>query len=405
MPAGPRLVPLSAPDRRLRTASRVLAAVIIALSLATTVLSIAMRNAPAAIGGLILISFPIVAVLITRAHPRNGVAWVFLASAFLDRLNQFGDRVSRFGVTHGWPGTIVHTGAWVTIGWFPGLFLLLTVALLYFPDGRLPGRRWRALEITSIAIMASWLILIGIPAWLTPTQELLSSAGPKATGWKQVLLVMGDCSVLAIIPCVLGAAFSLVLRWRRSDGIERLQIRWFVAAAIVAILAEIVVDAVHLSDSMQTAVESTAFSLIAVATGFAILRYRLYDIDRLISRTLAYAIVTGALIGLYAGLVTLTTKAAQLSSPVGVAAATLAVAAAFNPVRRRTQRLVDRRFNRTRYRADELIAEFRSRLGTGQAFDDVTSHLLDAVQRSLEPVTADLWLKPPSRATPAGTTR
>ena len=213
-------------------------------------------------------------------------------------------------------------------------------------------------------------------------------------GWQGLLLGIGECSIFAIVPCVIGAAVSLVLRWRRSDGLQRLQIRWFVAAAAVAIIAEIVIDVLQVGDSVQAAVESSAFSLIAIATGFAILRYHLYDIDRLISRTLSYAVVTGMLIGMYALLVTLITKAVNLSSPIAVAAATLATAAAFNPLRRRTQHLVDRRFNRTAYRADLLIAEFRASVSAAHSFGDVNVHLVDAVQRSLQPATAGLWLKP-----------
>jgi hypothetical protein len=244
--------------------------------------------------------------------------------------------------------------------------------------------------------MASGVIFVGIPASLVPTKELLSNKTPSPAGWQGVLLVIGECSIVAIVPCVIGAAVSLVLRWRRSDGLQRLQIRWFVAAAAVAIVAEVVIDVLQVGDAVQAAVESSAFSLIAIATGFAILRYHLYDIDRLISRTLSYAVVTGALVGMYVVLVTLITKAFNLSSPIAVAAATLATAAAFNPLRRRTQHLVDRRFNRTRYRADLLIGEFRASVTAAHAFGDVNIHLVDAVQRSLQPATAGLWLKPSS---------
>ncbi len=364
------------------------------MSLAATGLSIALKDTPSAVGGVILISFPIVAVMITRTQPRNGVAWVFLAASFLDRLNQFGDRLARFAVLHGWPDYIAHTGALVTVLWFPALFLLITLGLLYFPDGRLPGRPWRVLEIASIVIMAGGVIFVAIPASLVSTTELLSNKTPSLVGWKGLLLGIGEFCIVAIAPCVIGAAVSLVLRWRRSDGLKRLQIRWFVAAAAFAIVAEVVIDAIQVGDSVQAAVESSAFSLIAIATGFAILRYHLYDIDRLISRTLSYAVVTGALIGMYALLVTLITKAVNLSSPIAVAAATLATAAAFNPLRRRTQHLVDRRFNRTAYRADQLVAEFRATITAAHAFGDVNIHLVDTVQRSLQPATAGLWLKP-----------
>jgi hypothetical protein len=390
----PGQVQLAPADRRLRTASRVIAAVIVSMSLAATGLSIALKDTPSTIGGIILISFPIVAVMITRVQPRNAVAWVFLAASFLDRLNQFGDRLARFAVLHKWPDFIAHTGALVTILWFPALFLSITLGLLYFPDGRMPGRPWRVLEIASIAVMASGVIFVGIPASMVSTTELLSNKTPSPTGWQGVLLIIGECSIFAVLPCVIGAAVSLFLRWRRSHGLQRLQIRWFVAAAAVAIIAEAVIDVLQVGDSVQAAVESGAFSLIAIATGFAILRYHLYDIDRLISRTLSYAVVTGALVGMYVVLITLITKAFNLSSPIAVAAATLATAAAFNPLRRRTQHLVDRRFNRTRYRADLLVAEFRSTITAAHDFGDVNIHLVDAVQRSLQPATAGLWVKP-----------
>jgi hypothetical protein len=397
----PGLAPVTKADRRLRLASRAIAAVIISMSLATTGLSIALHDTPSVIGGLILISFPIVAVMITRTQPRNGVAWVFLTASFLDRLNQFGDRLARFAVLHRWPDFIAHTGALVTILWFPALFLSITLGLLYFPNGRLPGRPWRVLEIASIAIMCSGVIFVGIPASQVSTRELLSNKTPSLAGWQGVLLAIGELSIIAIVPCVIGAVVSLVLRWRRSDGLQRLQIRWFVAAAAVAIIAEVVIDVLEVGDSVQAAVESSAFSLIAISTGFAILRYHLYDIDRLISRTLSYAVVTGSLVAMYVVLITLITKAFNLSSPIAVAAATLATAAAFNPLRRRTQHLVDRRFNRTRYRADLLIAEFRASLSAAHAYGDVNTHLIDAVERSLQPATAGLWLKP-SAVTRAG---
>jgi hypothetical protein len=115
-------VSVSAADSRLRLASRVIAAVIIAMSLATTVLSIALRDTASAIGGIILITFPVVAVMITRTQPRNGVAWVFLTASFLDRLNQFGDRLAHFAVLHQWPDAVAHTGAWVTICGSPRCF-------------------------------------------------------------------------------------------------------------------------------------------------------------------------------------------------------------------------------------------------------------------------------------------
>jgi hypothetical protein len=125
----------------------------------------------------------------------------------------------------------------------------------------------------------------------------------------------------------------------------------------------------------------------------AILKYRLYDIDRLVSRTLAYAVVTGLLVGVYAGLVLLATRVLSFSSPVAVAASTLVAAALFSPVRRQVQRAVDRRFNRARYDADRMVAEFAARLKDAVGLDAVRADLLDVVQRSLEPAHVSVWVR------------
>jgi len=131
-----------------------------------------------------------------------------------------------------------------------------------------------------------------------------------------------------------------------------------------------------------------------LSIGVAILRYRLFDIDRIISRTLAYALVTGLLVGVYAGLVLLATHVVSLRTPVAVAASTLAAAALFNPLRRRTQRVVDRRFNRARYDADRTVAAFAARLKDTVETDQTRAELLDVVHRSLEPTHVSVWIRP-----------
>src|SRR5207245_2763786 len=135
-----------------------------------------------------------------------------------------------------------------------------------------------------------------------------------------------------------------------------------------------------------------AVALVPIAIGIAVLRYRLYDIDRVISRTLAYAIVTGLLAGIYAGLVLLATQVLRFSSPVAVAAATLAAAALFSPMRRRVQRIVDRRFNRARYNADTTVAAFAARLKDAVDLDAVQADLTSGVQQTLEPAHVSVWI-------------
>jgi hypothetical protein len=139
-------------------------------------------------------------------------------------------------------------------------------------------------------------------------------------------------------------------------------------------------------------VSDLGFAVLAVCVGIAILRYRLYDIDRIISRTLAYAIVTGLLAGLYAGLVLLATQVLRLHSTVAVAAATLVAAAMFNPLRRRVQRVVDRRFNRARYDADLIVAAFAARLKDTVALDSLRDDLAAVVDSALEPAHISVWM-------------
>ena len=180
---------------------------------------------------------------------------------------------------------------------------------------------------------------------------------------------------------------AIIVRFRRSDTEQRLQLKWFMYATAVAAVA---VFAAAFRNNPLPEFE-IFFPLIPAAVGVAILKYRLYDIDRLISRTLAYAIVTGLLIGVYAGLVLLATQVLRSHTPVAVAAATLAAAALFSPLRRRVQRLVDRRFNRVRYDADD-----GSRVAAGLRdavdLDTVQAHLLTVVNQAVEPTHLSVWI-------------
>jgi len=183
----------------------------------------------------------------------------------------------------------------------------------------------------------------------------------------------------------------MIVRFRRSGLEQRQQLKWFLYASVVA--AVVIVVASDFTKNPLPEVEIVV-PLIPVAVGVAIFKYRLYDIDRLISRTLAYAIVTGLLVGLYAGLVLLATQVRSITSPVAVAAATLAAAALFSPLRRRVQRVVDRRFNRVRYDADQTVAAFAARLRDAVDLDAVRSDLLTVVNRAVEPAHLSVWIGP-----------
>ena len=164
----------------------------------------------------------------------------------------------------------------------------------------------------------------------------------------------------------------------------------------MALLATVPVEQImgpsNAANNLQNAMVSGAVALVAVAIGIAVLRYRLYDIDRVISRTVAYAIITGLLVGIYAGLVLLATQVFRFHTPVAVAAATLAAAALFNPVRRRVQQMVDRRFNRARYDADQTVAAFAAHLKDAVDLDSVRDDLAGVVHQTLEPAHVSVWI-------------
>jgi len=194
---------------------------------------------------------------------------------------------------------------------------------------------------------------------------------------------------------------SLAFRYRHAGTTERAQLKWLVYAAAVIVVAALAQLPVGSSD-LQNAISIGAVALVPVAVGIAVLRYRLYDIDRVISRTLAYAIVTGLLVGIYAGLVLLATHVLEVRGPVSVAAATLVAAALFAPVRRRVQHMVDRRFNRARYDADQVVAVFAARLKDAVDLDTVRGDLARVVQAALEPAHVSVWTSRPAGADESG---
>jgi hypothetical protein len=202
---------------------------------------------------------------------------------------------------------------------------------------------------------------------------------------------------LVVLVALVVAAGSLVGRFRRARGVERQQLRWLVwgaALAAVALVVAIAELALHGDTVLFQAAIGACMALLPLATGAAILRYRLYDLDRIISRTLAYGLLTVLLGGAYAGVVLGLGQLLGRDSSLVVAVATLAVAAAFQPARRRVQQLVDRRFNRRRYDAARTIAAFSARLRQQVDLDTLTAELLGVVELTMQPTSASLWLRP-----------
>jgi hypothetical protein len=356
----------------------------------------------------LVIGVPCMAVgfVVARRQPRNPLGWLFLVTAIFLFVPTVGGDYAYLNYELGQRLPFAAAGLAADQLWSEGLALFI-VAILLFPDGRLPSRFWRwALRVwcAVFTVLIVALVVTTAGALAAHPVRIDTSGGLVAldnpVGWFAV--VNHGCLIILF---VLSFAFigRQVLSWRRSSGERRQQLKWLASGAAVSI-GSLVLAAIFASSSGSQAtvgqwIDNVAwFGLAAlpVSIGVAILRYRLYDIDRIISRTLAYALVTGMLIGVFAGLVLLTTDVLSLSSPVAVAASTLAAAALFNPLRQRVQRVVDRRFNRTRYNADRTVAAFAARLKDAVDVTAVRDDLTTVVQQTLEPAHVSLWIIPPA---------
>jgi len=356
----------------------------------------------------LVIGVPCMAVgfVVARRQPRNPLGWLFLVIAIFLFVPTVGGDYAYLHYQLGHSLPFAAAGLAVDGLWSEGLALFI-VAILLFPDGRLPSRFWRwALRVwcAAFAVLLTASVVATAGALAAHPIRIDTSGGLVAldnpVGW--FAAVNHGCLVVLL---TLSVAFigRQVLSWRRSSGERRQQLKWLASGAAVSIVS-LVLAAIFASSSGSQAtvgqwIDNLAwFGLAAlpVSIGVAILRYRLYDIDRIISRTLAYALVTGLLVGVFAGLVLLTTDVLALSSPVAVAASTLAAAALFNPLRQRVQRVVDRRFNRTRYNADRTVAVFAAGLKDAMDVTAVREDLTSVVQQTLEPAHISLWISPPA---------
>jgi hypothetical protein len=346
------------------------------------------------------VGVPIGAVgfLVARRQPRNPIGWLLLVvvAGILVSLDAgpYAWLVYRMG--YRWPGgpaAAVLQGAY-----FPVLFVALPPVFLFFPDGVLPSLRWRWVLRCYLAVSGCLVgLLYGTLITVLVTQgiKIDASGGLTAiddpTGWSAWLYGHAGAIILpAVLVFWLVFAGRLVLSWRRSRGDRRQQLKWLMSGAVAAMAGLVISNLVPVLDPAAAAVGVGV--VLPTCLGMAILKYRLYDIDRIISRTLAYAIITGLLVGMYAGLVLLATGVLRVHTPVAVAAGTLAAAALFNPLRRRVQVAVDRRFNRARYDADQTVTAFAARLKDATDLDAVRGDLTATVDRALEPAHVSVWI-------------
>jgi hypothetical protein len=272
----------------------------------------------------------------------------------------------------------------------------LALLLMVFPTGRLPSRRWRPVAWAAGAVFVlaalSSPLLPGSPAdGLRPNPIAI----PALEGVLRLAYATANAVLFGVI---LAALVSLVVRFRRATGVERQQLKWFAyGTALLLLLPTAGAVGARLGDTAGNLLVAAIVSALPVTIGIAVLRYRLYDIDRLVNRTVVYGLLTVLLAGVYAGLVFALSQLlnpADQQSALAVAASTLVVAALFQPARRRIQGLVDRRFNRRRYDAARTVAAFSARLRDQIELGTLSTELLAVVDQTVQPVQVSLWLRP-----------
>lgn len=361
---------------------------------------------------LVVLSFPLVGLLILRRQPRNRIGWLLAAVGIVWGLSVLADAYTAYGLVvspGSLPGAAVVAGA-ASGSWAPGIGLMGTFLILLFPEGRLPSPRWRPVAwVAACSIVIVTVTIAFLPGKLEST-AVPTMDNPIGSEWAEPALTVLLFVFLPLIPLsILACALSLVQRFRRSSGLERLQLKWLATAgAFVACLylttmaATLATDLVPFEsgnqawvDVIQT-VSIASFVLIPASIGVAVLRHQLYEIDTVINRTLVYGSLTVALAGVYIGsvlLLQLLLSPFTSQSDLAVAGSTLAVAALFGPARKRFQSAVDKRFYRSRYDAARTLDEFAGRLRHEVDLDAVAEDLSRTVGDTVHPAHVSLWIR------------
>ena len=349
-----------------------------------------------------ILAFATVGALVASRRPDNPIGWIFCCAGVLLGVSQTAvEYAIRSLIVE--PGSLPG-GAWAAwVSWWlfiPAIVLPGIYLLLLFPDGRLLSRRWRwVLVIATVGVVVVTIGLVFSPGPIDdePFQFVTNPAGiEQAQG---VLDVVAFPAWLLFLGGFVAAGVSMVLRFRRSGPQVRAQIKWVTAAAllfVVSFFAVAMTDASRLANTIAVTVWFISLTLIPVASGIAILKYRLFEIDLIVRKTLVYGIVTVGLAGLYFGIVIALGQAFSgftRGNDLAIAGSTLAVAALFRPARRRIQALIDRRFYRRRHNAEQILAAFGARLRDEVDLDELSADLGAVVRETMQPSHVSVWLR------------
>jgi hypothetical protein len=368
------------------------------------VLSLVAHDLRASFDGVLFLVVAVVGVVgyvIAQRQASNPIGWLLLAASGLFALYPVGVLYTVLDYReHAGGLPLGRVSLAVEPVWILGM-LCLGLAVALFPDGCLASRWWRVplfvYIVASVWFFAVWSLA---EATLDIRKGFNVDAVGNYIGSQKGFANGAAEAAWAASPLVFFLLVAFVLRqaatWRHVTGERRKQLTWLMSGGAVSAVAIVIVSTTNTSPGERVIADVAALGLAAIplAIGVGILKYRLYEIDRLISRTLSYAILTGLLVGVFIGIVALATDVLPFSSPVAVAGSTLTAAALFNPLRRRVQHLVDRRFNRARYDAEAIVTAFTLRLRDAVDLDTVRGELLLAVDRAVEPAHVSVWLRP-----------
>jgi hypothetical protein len=350
-----------------------------------------------------LVSCALVGGLIASRRTHNPVGWFFLTIAALLALQEFAREYATHALLPADPGSLplAQAMAWL-LSWIyaPAIALLLAFLPLYFPNGRLLSPRWRWLARSAVYVTATLVVFSALrPGEVREDWGIVNPLGIEAL--RPFLDLLEAVIGVALFAVLLASAASLVLRFRRSAGDERQQIKWLAYAASALTAWLVVSPAVWaVTPVLADVIEIVLFAGIPVAVGLAVLRYRLYDIDILINRTLVYGSLTAMLIVLYFGGVAtiqvfLRVLTGQEEQPqLGVVVSTLVIAALFNPLRRRIQSFIDRSFYRRKYDARKTLEAFSAKLRDQTDLNALTDSLVGVVEETMQPAHVSVWLHP-----------
>jgi hypothetical protein len=365
----------------------------------------------------VVVAFFGVGLVVAYRRPLHRIGWILLACSFFFVLTALGGSYSVFDYrAHHGHLPLGPIAVMIGPSWAPAI-VLLALAVILFPEGHLPSARWRWPVGWLLGLAAVWQLgafAIAIDA-IASGNIRVASGGDLA----QIDNPAGAWAWWGVVQDLFFTTLALILLvwivgqlrgYRRLEGERRIQQKWLLGGAAVcgvAGLTSTVSGLISHSPLAQTisGVATAALCALPLAIGVGILKFRLYDIDRLLSRTLSYAILTALLVGTFVGLVVLTTDALPFSSTVGVAASTLAAFALFNPLRKRIQQAVDRHFNRARYDAERTVAAFAASLRDAVDLEDVQAELLGTVKRAVEPQHVSVWIRPHAGHTQGGAFR